>query len=577
MAYRRRVCTPRYLVPFFLICIFLSRIPEQPSLKPRQYQPPEQTADPDFVNLNFTRLALEIDTAHLVETSLAAVFPITQASFSSLRSTLSPFLGASSCVTKVLVVCPESLLLQSRAAIRQVVGSAFENINHPDVSLHPWSGEGDPTAVILQVAAHESTKWLLLLDETGLSGLSDRTRSMLLCPIAADLPVGPRGVIGAPGNRSCAPPSLETQPASYLLPPFTLPSSLVQEFHGDWSDLGHAVSRARRDQLGGVVRGYGDADANWCNSVCQHATFIRTDLLSGTNSLAPFVEDPVKTSRGNGLFIFLLPDLDDLHLVIQLLCRIYDAGYSIKILLYTERGPAYGVRETASSCHLQYETLAHEKLERHTYPKIYDWLDGLKPDIILTVTGADMQPITSDHATLVRIPREDLQHVHWMGSLTLMEWKSTALLSVLFIDSSRPDWNIPQIDISIITQDRPRSLARLFSSLSGGLFYGDSVNLRINMEQSSDSETIRMVGGYQWIHGSVFTHRRVIHGGLLPAVVESWYPHSDDSYGVLLEDDVELSPLFYAWIKMGILRYRSVEPHIGSWQYPSPAWKIRRG
>ncbi len=46
--------------------------------------------------------------------------------------------------------------------------------------------------------------------------------------------------------------------------------------------------------------------------------------------------------------------------------------------------------------------------------------------------------------------------------------------------------------------------------------------------------------------------------GLLPAVVESWYPNSNHSYGLLLEDDVELSPLFYAWIKMTILRYRWV-------------------
>lgn len=117
---------------------------------------------------------------------------------------------------------------------------------------------------------------------------------------------------------------------------------------------------------------------------------------------------------------------------------------------------------------------------------------------------------------------------------------------------------MPQIEASIITQDRPESLERLVGSLLRAKFFGDSVNLRINMEQSSDLETIRIVSAFKWKHGSMFTHRRVVHGGLLPAVVESWYPHSNDSYGLLLEDDVELSPLFYAWIKMSILRYRSV-------------------
>ena len=79
------------------------------------------------------------------------------------------------------------------------------------------------------------------------------------------------------------------------------------------------------------------------------------------------------------------------------------------------------------------------------------------------------------------------------------------------------------------------------------------------MEQSADEETMRIAQEYEWTHGNVFLHHRVVHGGLLPAVVESWYPASDHSYGVLLEDDVELSPLFYAWVKMTILRYRFVD------------------
>jgi len=59
-----------------------------------------------------------------------------------------------------------------------------------------------------------------------------------------------------------------------------------------------------------------------------------------------------------------------------------------------------------------------------------------------------------------------------------------------------------------------------------------------------------------WRQGSTFVHQRVVHGDLLPAVVESWFPHSNDSYGVILEDDVEVSPFFYAWVKFALLRYR---------------------
>jgi hypothetical protein len=119
---------------------------------------------------------------------------------------------------------------------------------------------------------------------------------------------------------------------------------------------------------------------------------------------------------------------------------------------------------------------------------------------------------------------------------------------------------VPRLDISVITHDRPRSLTRLLSSLSAGRFFGDHVNVRINLEQSADVETLRIVHDFHWAHGDVFVHHRVVHGGLLPAVIESWYPHSNDSYSLLLEDDIELSPLFYAWAKMAILRYRYV-PH----------------
>ena len=120
------------------------------------------------------------------------------------------------------------------------------------------------------------------------------------------------------------------------------------------------------------------------------------------------------------------------------------------------------------------------------------------------------------------------------------------------------DWHTPRIDISIITKDRPASLQRLLRSLTSSLFFGDTLSLRLNIEQDCDTDTLRIVHDFHWPHGAVFVHHRIVHGGLLPAVVESWYPKDNDSYGLLLEDDVELSPLFYAWIKMTMLKYRYV-------------------
>ncbi|KAJ7623375.1 hypothetical protein FB45DRAFT_925409, partial [Roridomyces roridus] len=433
------------------------------------------------------------DLRPIQTTSLTALFPVT--SLAALPNTLSLFLRPAGCVSKVVVVCPESLLAQCRATVRELVRSAPSHLHHPDISIHSWRGVGDSTAAVLQAAGQASTKWLLLMDNVGFDGLSERTRDTVLCPVAPNFPTGPRGVLE---NGSCVSPSPHPRLASYLMPPFTLPKALVQQSHRDWSDLGRTISQSRLDRLGGIVRGYGDHDAHWCNGVCQ------TDLPSST-----------------GFFVFLLSDIDDLRTIMPLPCALDAVGHSVRILLHSH--PA-GTQP--SICDLRYETIP--------YPLILEE----QVDVVFAV---DEHAVVSSRATIIRVPREDLQHVHWMETLTLIEWMN---------------WNVPQIDVSIITHDRPQSLERLMTSLSQAKFFGDSINLRINMEQSSDLETIRVVGAFNWKHGSMFVHRRVVLGGLLPAVVESWYPHSNDSYGLLLEDDVELSPLFYAWIKMGILRYR---------------------
>lgn len=76
------------------------------------------------------------------------------------------------------------------------------------------------------------------------------------------------------------------------------------------------------------------------------------------------------------------------------------------------------------------------------------------------------------------------------------------------------------------------------------------------MEQTADAATQRMLIDGHWPHGQFILRKRVVHGGLLPAIVESWYPSSNDSYAVLLEDDTEVSPLFYSWVKYSILMHR---------------------
>lgn len=112
----------------------------------------------------------------------------------------------------------------------------------------------------------------------------------------------------------------------------------------------------------------------------------------------------------------------------------------------------------------------------------------------------------------------------------------------------------------IITDRRPHSLSRLIRSASNAHYMGDKVSLSINMEQTADKVTRLIVANAPWPHGSKNVRHRIRKGGLMPAIVESWYPTNNDDYAIFLEDDVEVSPYFYLWVKYSILRYRYGDP-----------------
>ena len=164
---------------------------------------------------------------------------------------------------------------------------------------------------------------------------------------------------------------------------------------------------------------------------------------------------------------------------------------------------------------------------------------------------------------VIGLPKEEVQFSEWLGALPIeaLRRQSSPPLSieaVLIFDST--DWHTPKIDISVITNNRPSSLDRLLTSLQSANYYGDEVTLTISLEQTADLETHALVSSFVWEEGPFILRRRILLAGLMPAIVESWYPNSNHSYGVFLEDDTEVSPLFYGWLKFSILYYRYNEP-----------------
>ncbi|GAB2285114.1 hypothetical protein Dimus_019568 [Dionaea muscipula] len=155
--------------------------------------------------------------------------------------------------------------------------------------------------------------------------------------------------------------------------------------------------------------------------------------------------------------------------------------------------------------------------------------------------GGNGTAAAAKNASLILLPRASIPNALWIADV-----KSAAL----------PFWNKMRISINIITQNRAESLRRLLKSLSDAYYLGDEVGISFNMDSKVDEETTREVGSFNWPHGTKTLRRRIIQGGLIRAVSESWYPASDDDYGLLLEDDIEVSPYYYMWIKYALLCYR---------------------
>ncbi|KAL0084180.1 hypothetical protein F4703DRAFT_1859586 [Phycomyces blakesleeanus] len=169
----------------------------------------------------------------------------------------------------------------------------------------------------------------------------------------------------------------------------------------------------------------------------------------------------------------------------------------------------------------------------------------IRPQILIHIQNpmddALAQMASLQHVVAIALPADDVRHVLWIADLSL---------------ETLQFWHTIRIQLVVITDRRPHSLSRLLQSSGRAHFLGDKVNLVVHMEQSADRVTKMLVNSFSWHHGEKTIRHRVRKGGLMPAIIESWYPNDNDDYAVLLEDDIEVSPLFYCWSKYAILKYR---------------------
>ncbi|KAI0642170.1 hypothetical protein C8Q79DRAFT_917436 [Trametes meyenii] len=525
---------------------------------PAPLKTPLSTVQLSFANvtrpaLDANPLSLHNHHAQILDSpSLAAIFPVTAAALPDLDGILRTLLqhGNNSSLTEVILITPRQHFVKTRHAVQHMISDEAEI--DVEISIEPWPLRGSQDIAVIEAARRCSTDWVLLLDERGLKDISLGAKATLLLSdrLSTAFPVGPRGVNYYLDGITCVSSSATPREAAYLVPPMVFPTRLfppaLESLAGadTWATLGDYVSRSTSKLSGGLVIGSSDDFApEWCYRYAPIGLngarmFIHPALEPAEN--IPDIQAPgVDQHASIGTFLFV-SSTSDLPYVSPVICGLLRRGHHVTLMVQEAEHV-----QLVSECDLPIGIFTSDKKQLND-PSVHL---SEEPDVIIStsfegvLSPPQLLSIVARYpvATHVSLPQEDLRYIDWMLALDLEEWQN---------------WHMPQIELSVITNDRPHSLRRLFRSLSDARYFGDRPNLRINVERSADDETLRMADEYMWEHGNVFQHHRVIHGGLLTAVVESWYPKGNDSYGLILEDDVELSPLFYAYAKLSLLRYR---------------------
>lgn len=68
-------------------------------------------------------------------------------------------------------------------------------------------------------------------------------------------------------------------------------------------------------------------------------------------------------------------------------------------------------------------------------------------------------------------------------------------------------------------------------------------------------QILDFVDGFDWRFGEKLVHLRTANAGLQAQWLEAWWPTSDHEFAFVVEDDMEVSPLYYRFLKAVILNY----------------------
>ncbi|CAI9277631.1 unnamed protein product [Lactuca saligna] len=138
------------------------------------------------------------------------------------------------------------------------------------------------------------------------------------------------------------------------------------------------------------------------------------------------------------------------------------------------------------------------------------------------------------------------------------------------------------LTIKVLTYDRLPSLTRCLRSLAAARYDNDKVNIHIFIDHfkvldqkdeyldqklNESRQILDFVDGFEWRFGQKMVHYRTGNVGLQAQWLEAWWPASDDEFAFVVEDDIELSPLYYRFLRGLIVNYYYNASNYSPWIY----------
>lgn len=118
----------------------------------------------------------------------------------------------------------------------------------------------------------------------------------------------------------------------------------------------------------------------------------------------------------------------------------------------------------------------------------------------------------------------------------------------------------PVARMIVITMDRDESLVRLLDSLAKANYGEDHVDLDIWIDRANDKPihegVLHACQKVIWKQGTKTVHKRAANAGLYEQWIYTWNITAETTeFAVILEDDLEVSPAFYQWLRVARAAY----------------------